>query len=281
MNFTTLIGMLGGLLLLGSAIYLTAEDIGAFINLPGLSIVIGGTLAAALISYPFREVVRIFHVVYIVMRNEKTYTRDDMEEIVEVSRLWFGGDILATEEEMERIKNPFLRTGIQLLVDRAPPQDVQELLEWRIEQLRAKETAEASLFRSLAMYAPAFGMLGTLIGLVNMLEGMGDGDIAYIGQGMAVALLTTFYGILLANLLFKPIAIKFERRTEHRVMVMHLVMEGISLIAQKRSPAFVKAYLESFVAQYEDELRQENIQQALENARAQAASKAERQEGHG
>ncbi|MFO8155947.1 MAG: motility protein A [Pseudomonadota bacterium] len=279
MNFTTLIGMLGGLLLLGSAIYLTAEDITAFINLPGLSIVIGGTLAAALISYPFKEVVRIFHVLYIVMRNEKLYTRDDMEEIVEVSRLWFGGDILATEEEMETIKNPFLRTGIQLLVDRAPPEDVQELLEWRIEQLRAKETAEASLFRSLAMYAPAFGMLGTLIGLVNMLEGMSGGDIAYIGQGMAVALLTTFYGILMANLLFKPIAIKFERRTEHRVMVMHLVMEGISLIAQKRSPAFVKAYLESFVAQYEDELRQENIQKALRNAREQAASSAERKEG--
>ena len=281
MNFTTLIGMLGGLLLLGSAIYFTAEDIGAFINIPGLSIVIGGTLAAALISYPFKEVMRIFHVLYIVLRNEKMYTRDDMEEIVEVSRLWFGGDILATEEELERIKNPFLRTGIQLLVDRAPPEDVQELMEWRIEQLRAKEGAEASLFRSLAMYAPAFGMLGTLIGLVNMLEGMSDGDIAYIGQGMAVALLTTFYGILMANLLFKPIAIKFERRTEHRVMVMHLVMEGISLIGQKRSPAFVRAYLDSFVAQYQDELRQENIQQALDNARNEAAATTAEKEEKG
>ncbi|MFW6191819.1 MAG: motility protein A [Thiohalospira sp.] len=279
MNPTTLLGMLGGVALLVAAIYTTAEDVTAFVNVPGLFIVVGGTLAATLISYPFKEVVRVFHVVIIVLRNERLYTQDDLEEIIEVSRLWFGGDILATEEEMETIKNPFLRTGIQLLVDRVPLEDVQELMEWRMQRLKAREGAEAQLFRSMAAYAPAFGMLGTLIGLVNMLKGMSGGDIAYIGQGMAVALLTTFYGILLANLFFKPIAVKFERRTEQRVMLMNLVMEGIGLIGQQRSPAFVKAYLENFIAHYEDELRQSDVEEALETAREEAARETERQEG--
>jgi chemotaxis protein MotA len=153
-----------------------------------------------------------------------------------------------------RIHNPFLRSGVQLVIDGTPTDKVLELLEWRIARLKARERAEAQLFRTMATYAPAFGMLGTLIGLINMLHGMGTASMAVIGQGMAVALITTFYGLILANLVFKPIAVKLERRTERRVLVMNMVLEGIVMLSERRSPSFVRETLSSFLTHHEDEL---------------------------
>src|SRR5690606_13908396 len=110
------------------------------------------------------------------------------------------------------------------------------------------------MFRVLAGFAPAFGMLGTVVGLVNLMSVMGDGDVAAIGQQMAIALMTTLYGILLANLLFKPVAVKLERRTEQRLVVMNMVLQGISLMCEKRGPAMVRETLKSFMMHYEDEI---------------------------
>src|SRR5690606_40720822 len=109
---------------------------------------------------------------------------------------------------------PFLRTGVQLMIDMTPEQDILDFMNWRITRLQAREHAEAQLFRVMSSFAPAFGMIGTLVGLINMMQHLGDGNMASIGQQLAVALITTFYGILLANLIFKPVAVKLERRTE-------------------------------------------------------------------
>ena len=197
---------------------------------------------------------RVFKVFLIVLRNENLYAREDMDEIVRVSRQYFQGQLTALDDELDKLKNPFLRTGVQLVIDGAPVEDIVELMQWRIARLKAREAAEAQIFRSMAMYAPAFGMLGTLLGLVNMLQGL-QADFQTIGANMAVAMLTTLYGILLANLIFKPIAIKFERRTERRVIQMNMVLEGITLMAQRRSPSFIRLYLESLQAQHSDEIR--------------------------
>lgn len=121
--------------------------------------------------------------------------------------------------------------------------------------MKIRERAEAQIYRTMAVFAPAFGMLGTLVGLVNMLQGMGDSNMAKIGADMAFALLTTLYGVALANLFFKPIAIKFERRTERRVQLMNMIREGVLLIAKGRSPAYIREYLTTFFAHVEDELK--------------------------
>lgn len=252
MNPSTALGLLLGAVIVVVGALLTAENPADLFDLPSLLIVIGGTVAATLISYPLREVLRVFRVFLIVLRNENMYAREDMEEIVRVSRQYFNGQVTALEDELDKLKNPFLRAGVQLVVDGAPVEDIVELLQWRIARLKAREAAEAQIFRSMAMYAPAFGMLGTLLGLVNMLQGL-QSDFQTIGANMAVAMLTTLYGILLANLIFKPIAIKFERRTEQRVIQMNVVLEGITLMAQRRSPSFIRLYLESLQARHEDE----------------------------
>jgi chemotaxis protein MotA len=254
MNPSTLIGMLAGIALLAYVLFIGAEDPAAYLNLPGLAIVLVGVMAATFIAYPLREVLRVFGVFLIVLRHEKSYLRDDMEEIITIARLWFQGNTLAVEAELERCTNPFLRTGVQLVIDLTPPQDITALLQWRIARLRARERAEAQVFRTMASLAPAFGMIGTLVGLINMMLVLNGSNLAVIGQHMGVALLTTFYGILLANLVFKPFALKLERRTEQRVMVMNMVLEGVALISQKRSPSFVRETLRSFMAQYHDEI---------------------------
>lgn len=255
MNPSTMLGMVGGILLLGSAIAVTAKDATIFLNLPGLVVVLGGTLAAALISFPLLDVIRAFRASIIVFRNERLYAKDDIKEIVLIASLWRANELARVEDELTRINNPFLRTGIQLVIDGTPVQDINGLLRWRIAQLRSKERAEAQVFRNMGAYAPAFGMIGTLLGLVNMLHEMGSGGFDDVGLNMAVALITTFYGILLANLVFKPVAVKLERRTDERVTLLQMVMEGVSLITQQRSPTFIRETLKSFMIQHKDEVR--------------------------
>ncbi len=254
MNLSTLIGIVTGILIIGLSITLSTSHAESFLNLPGLFVVLGGTFAATMFSYPLDEILKVFKTLWIVFRNEKRYTEDDQREIVLTAKLLMQGKIHQVESELNQINNPFLRTGLQLLIDKTPSQDIYEMLQWRIMRLQANESAEAQIYRTMAMYAPAFGMLGTLIGLVNMLLGMGQSDMAQIGGSMALALLTTLYGVALANLFFKPIAIKFERRTEYRVQQMTMIMEGILLLARGRGPSYLREYLKTFYADFADEL---------------------------
>jgi chemotaxis protein MotA len=256
MNPSTLIGIAASIIMLACVVLLSAESALSFINLPGLAIVITGTLAATFISYPLREVLRVVRLVGIVFRRENSYVNDDIKELVDMSRLWFKGNVRAVEKALKGTRNPFLRTGVQLVIDHTKEEEIIDLLRWRIARLKAREMAEAQVFRTMASYAPAFGMLGTLVGLVNMLEIMNTSNLAEIGPRMAVALLTTFYGILLANLVFKPIAVKLERRTEERLIAMNMVLEGVSLMSKRRLPSFIEETLNSFMASYHDEIRE-------------------------
>ncbi|HBT32244.1 MAG TPA: chemotaxis protein MotA, partial [Pusillimonas sp.] len=175
MNPSTLIGILASIVLLGVVLFFSAENPTQFIDLPGLGIVLIGTLAATFISYPLKEVMRIFGLIGTVMRNERMYAQHDIEELVSISKIWMSGDIQKVEKALEKVSNPFLKTGVQLIIDMTPEQDIIDLLQWRISKLRAKEHAEAQLFRTMAGYAPAFGMISTLIGLVNLMFMLGDG----------------------------------------------------------------------------------------------------------
>jgi chemotaxis protein MotA len=192
--------------------------------------------------------------VAIALRDQRRNLKHDIEELVRLSRLWMRGDLRAVEEALESVTNPFLRTGVQMIIDRVPDADIEELLQWRIARMRAREAAESQMFRVMATYAPAFGMIGTLIGLINLVAPMGEGDMQGIGQQLGVALITTFYGVLLANLVFKPIALRLERRTDRRLVVVNMIMEGLSMMTARRSPAMMEETLKAFIAHIDDEI---------------------------
>nr|WP_305906767.1 MotA/TolQ/ExbB proton channel family protein [Methylomarinum sp. Ch1-1]MDP4519473.1 MotA/TolQ/ExbB proton channel family protein [Methylomarinum sp. Ch1-1] len=254
-NYSTTIGILLSLALLIFIIAYAANDPDTFINFPGLTIVLGGTLAAAFLSYPLRDIKQAIKSIKRVFFYDSLNPQREADEIIAVAKMWFQHDTAAIENVIDNINNPYLKTSFQLIVDNTPVEDILALLKWRISRLRAKERAESSIFHSMASFAPAFGMLGTLVGLINMLQIIEIKDISSITANMAVALTTTFYGLMLANLMFNPIAIKLERRTEQRIMLMSMLMEGITLIAERRNPSFIRETLSSFIVHYEDELQ--------------------------
>ena len=254
-NYSTAIGVVLSLLLSIYIIVFAANDPLAFLNLPGFLIVIVGTIAAIFLSYPLRDIKHGLKSVKLIFFYESLNPQREADEIIAVARLWFQKDTIAIENVIDTINNPYLKTGFQLVVDHTPTEDILSLLKWRIARLRAKEKAEANIFHSLAVFAPAFGMLGTLIGMINMLQVIELRDIGGISYNMGTALITTFYGLILANLIFTPIAIKLERRTEQRIMIMSMVMEGITLIAERRNPSFIRETLRSFIAHYDNELK--------------------------
>lgn len=254
MNPSTLIGMVGSVALLGIALFFTSDRPGIFLDPPAIAIVLGGTLAATFLSYPISELRRVFALVGRAMREHKVDTRHDIEELVGLSRLWIQGDLQAVEKALSCVTNPFLRTGVQMVLDRTPEEEIIDLMQWRIAHLRQREAAEAQLFRVMAAYAPAFGMIGTLLGLINLMGLVGGGDIGTMSAQLGIAFVATFYGVLLAHLVFKPIAVKLERRTEQRLVLMNMILEGISMMCVGRSPALMRETLKAFVAQYDDEI---------------------------
>jgi chemotaxis protein MotA len=257
MNSSTVLGILTGLLLLGGTIWLTTDDVGLFLNLPSLIIVLVGTMAATLISYPMQEVLRVFGLLGIVFKSDRQSFAKTVDEVVTIARLLHKQeDLPKIEEALGTVGNPFLRMGLQLVIDGTHSDDIINLMEWRIGRMQAKEHAEASIFHSMSHFAPAFGMFGTLVGLVSMLGSLGSSDFAVLGKYMSLAVMTTLYGVLLANLVFKPVAVKLERRTESRVMLMNMTLEGVLLIRERRTPSFIRQTLASFAANYEDELRE-------------------------
>lgn len=276
MNPSTLIGAAVGLFTLIIVVALAATDPSLYINLPGLAIVLGGTCAALFIAYPLSEVVRIFKLVRTVFRNDQHDQQRDIDELVTMAQLWMNTDVRKVEEALKKVSNPFLRTGVQLIIDNTPEDQIIELLQWRVARLRAREQAEAQMFRVMATFAPAFGMLGTLVGLINLMSVLGDGSIQTIGQQLAIGLMTTFYGILLANLVCKPIALKLERRTARRVESMNMVLQGIAMMCEKRGPAVVRETLNSFVMHIEDEIHDGGLQEPAQPKADGAAKPAVR-----
>lgn len=253
-NYSTALGIVFSLLLILFIIFYAANNPLTFLNLPGMAIVVIGTISAVFLSYPLRDIKQGIRSIKLIFFYESLNPQKEVDEIIAVAKLWFQRDSIAIENVIDSIHNPYLKTGFQLIVDKTPVDDILALLKWRIARLRAKEKAESNIFYSLAAYAPAFGMLGTLVGLINMLQIIEMKDISAITSNMAIALITTFYGLLLANLIFNPIAVKLERRTEQRIMIMSMVMEGITLIAERRPPSFVRETLNSFIVSYDNEL---------------------------
>jgi len=256
LNISTLIGVIIGTAVLIFAVLITSDNPLAYANATGVVIVLGGILASTFVAFPLAKLKKIPRLIFIIFNDQNLDSDKEIKELSDIAKLWFQGDIREVEQRLEKSKDPFLKSGIQLVIDQSPLEDILELMNWRIQRLKISEQADANIFRAMGSFAPAFGMAGTLVGLINMMQIMGDRDFTEIGMNMSIALVTTLYGLLLSNLVFKPIALKLERRTEHRVMFMSMVLEGVSLIQQKRSPSFVNETLKSFTAHYTDELHQ-------------------------
>jgi len=255
MNFSTIIGIAASIILVLGSIWFSSDHVTSFLNFPGFLIVVTGTFAATFISYPLSELKAAARAISHITKYEQNNVPNLVNDIVLISKLRMQYKMNQIEFHLDAVNNHFLKTGIQLVIDGATIEDITTLLQWRIARLQSQEQANTEIFHNMSNFAPAFGMFGTLIGLVNMLFSLENGDVSQIAHHMSIALMTTLYGIILANLVFKPIALKLERRTEQRVKIMNMALEGVLLLKEQRSPSLVRQTLESFAADYDDELK--------------------------
>lgn len=252
MNKPSLIGLLAGAGLVLGMMLLVPARIGVFFNIPGLLVVFGGTLAATVVSRPIADVMRVLRSLPELVRDTPLSADVEVKQLLLVADWYRRGNIFAADLELEKIRNPFLHGGIQMVIDAAPLQDLLKVLQWRIAGVRMRENADSQILRTMAALAPAFGMLGTLFGLVEMLSGLGHSGLQQIGTTMAFAMSATLYGILSANLVLKPLAIKMERRTQRRLVLMNMLQEGILLLYERRHPTLIRETLEAYLAHQQE-----------------------------
>lgn len=248
---STALGLTGAL---GLMVYIgMGHGVEALWNPTGAVIVSGGIAVAALLAFRMRELWAALSAFAAIFRDEDSIA-SDIEEIVSFARLYQRGQVQQAEAQGAKARSPFLRLGLQLIADAAPVNDILHVMNWRIQKLIEQESGQARLFRTLAGLAPAFGLLATLVGLIGMMAQLGTATIAQVGEHMSVALVATLYGVVLANVVFKPIAIKLEQRTARRVAMLNVLLEGILLVRLGRSPTVVADALAEFVRERRDEL---------------------------
>jgi len=244
MDLGTIIGIVLSFGLVVSAI-LTGSSLMIFISVPSFLIVIGGTIGAALVNYPMSYVIGVVGVIKNTFFSSLESPQDVIERFKDYANRARREGILSLEPLIKEIDDDYMRKGLQLTVDGLEPQTIQEILETEISYLSERHATGADVVGVMGALAPAMGMIGTVIGLVQMLQTMSDPST--IGPAMAVALLTTLYGALLANLLFNPMAGKLKTRSKEEVLLREMIMEGILAISKGENPRIIEEKLNSYL----------------------------------
>lgn len=250
MDLATVIGIVVGVVLLGGAIILGGNAI-IFFNLDSILIVLGGTIAGTMVSYSLPELMKLPQLVRIALQNSNINPTEVIDMLVGFAEKARREGLLALEQDVMEIDDTFLQKGIQLVVDGTDPDLVRNILETRLTFLEERHTRGRSIFDTMGQLSPAFGMIGTLIGLIQMLSKLDDPS--NLGSGMAVALITTLYGALLANLLFIPLAGKLREKSEEEILMKEVMIEGILSIQAGENPRIVEEKLSAFLAQGDSE----------------------------
>lgn len=252
MDLTSIIGLVLGLVLI-VFVGITPSLLGNFWDGPSLAIVLGGTLAAVVASYPLSKLKAIPKHMKILVQGKRYNVGALIDTLVDMAQLARKNGLLALEEKANEIDDMFFRQGIMLIVDATEPEEVRDMLENELDIMAQRHEESLGIYEKASSYAPAFGMIGTLVGLVNMLKGMDieSGGAGNIGQDMSVALITTFYGCMFANLLFMPIAKKLRIRNEEEFLYKQIMIEGILAIQSGDNPKFLKEKLVTYLGQKE------------------------------
>ncbi len=244
MDLGTIIGIITGFGLVIGAM-LTGGGLSWFADTPAAMIVVGGTLGALLINYPLGDVFRVMNVAKNVFFTRSQNVEAVVEQLVNIARITRREGILSIQKIVGGIRDPFLKKGVELVMDGLEPETISNILETEIESAAERHRLGAEIFTSLGSFAPAMGMTGTLIGLVKMLMQMNDPSS--IGPSMSIAFVATFYGVVSANLIFLPIAGKLKTRSSQELMIKQLIIGGILSIQNGDNPRVVEQKLHSFM----------------------------------
>jgi len=244
MDIATVLGIVSAFGLVLSAIFM-GGGLNIFVNVPSLLIVVGGTVGVTLIAYPLKDFLGVLKVVQKALFTKNISVDELIKRFAGFASKTRKEGILALESELKAVKDEFLKKGVQLSIDGLEPQEIRDILDTEIDYVRNRHQLGAEIFTTMGTYAPAMGMIGTLIGLVQMLQNMSDPSS--IGPAMAVALLTTFYGSIMANICCMPVAGKLRARSKEEMMVKEMTIQGIISLSNGDNPRILEQKLLAFI----------------------------------
>jgi chemotaxis protein MotA len=256
MDIATIIGVVFGFFVVVSAI-VVGGGWQSFVHIPSLAITIGGMLCATLIHFSLPQFLGIFSVIKKTIVTKIPSSMELVQNMVNFAAINRRDGALALEQEIPKINDLFFVKGLQMLVDGQEPDAIRDLMSLEIDNLRDRHSTGKKILEFMGAAAPAFGMIGTLIGLVQMLKNLSSPD--QIGAGMAVALLTTFYGAFTANLIFIPLAGKLGIYSKAETTAMEMIVEGVCAIAQGDNPTTIREKMQAFISQSRREEVKANI----------------------
>ena len=219
--------------------------LGDYINWPSIFIVFGGVIASTIVSYPMDQLKNLGKLMGNAFKAKNVDFQADIENIVRIANIARREGILALEETVKDMNDPFMQKGIMLIIDGSDPELVKSVLETELVFVRERHGSGQAILLQMSAYSPAFGMIGTLVGLINMLKRLNDPST--LGPSMAVALVTTFYGVVLANLLFTPFAKKLAAQSADECLRKEMILEGILSIQDGENPRIIREKLNAFL----------------------------------
>lgn len=236
----------------GAAGTITVSKVMSFLDLQSFLIVVVGTMTALFASFPIRDFMKLFQQLPIILgaqKNDPVYYINVMTDLSQQAR---KKGLLALEDQASQFEDPFLRSSVMLIVDAMEPDKVREQLDNELGNIEQRHAACWTIYEKGAAYAPAFGMCGTMIGLINMLKEMNfeeEGGASSLAQNMSVALITTFYGSLLANAIFLPAVSQLRTAHSEEMLCKEIIIEGIISIQAGENPRHINEKLMSFLTQ--------------------------------
>lgn len=256
----TWIGLIGGIALVIMGM-VSDYGFGIFWDIKSLFITVGGSLAAVLIAVPLDEAKKMFTVLLQAFKENKSSSIEVINQFSSLSKRARREGLLSLEDEISKLDDDFLKKGLQMVVDGIEPETIKEILELEIAQMEERHSKNSGLFSTWGGYAPGFGMLGTLIGLIQMLVDLSDASALVAGMGKA--LITTFYGSLLANIFCNPVAANLMKKSAKEVMEREMMVEGILAIQSGVNPRIVE---EKLITYLEPKERLEYLSTNAENS---------------
>ncbi len=244
MDISSIIGVVSGIGFVIGTILLSGSIV-AFINIPSVVIVVGGTVAATMIGYPLKDFLGVFKTAMKIFIFKLEPAEDIIANLVETSNKARKGGLLSIEGNIADTNDPYLAQALQMTVDGVKTADIAAIMQKKMELTKKALDKGSDMFSSMGTYAPAFGMIGTLIGLVQMLANLDDPSS--IGPKMAVAMITTFYGAVLANLFFIPMSDKLAGRNEEEITNMNIIFQGIISIREGEHPKLMEDKLNIYM----------------------------------
>lgn len=234
MDLATILGLAGGFGLVITAMLL-GGSITAFVDVPSIMIVVGGTFAITSVCFSLREIINAQFVMLKTVLGGNVNVAESAVRLIQLAESGRKAGVLGLQKNLGELQDdPFLFKAMQMVVDQMPGEEVERILRTEVGAMSARHIASAAVLRKAAEIAPAMGLIGTLIGLVQMLGRLDDPST--IGPAMAVALLTTFYGAILGNMVFNPLASKLERNSAEEILRYSLVVVGAASIGRQENP---------------------------------------------